>query len=499
MSQWSAPEYYQAPDPRDPRADQGRPWWLWGLVLGLVVLASWVQHRDGSATGKLAGGGSGGGQAASTLKVPEPPGMLGVLGKIMVAGRKDLGSFRDQALRELQMVAQGPVDQLRVAIVLDELELPEAANDALMNARLVLHKTPYEDDVETYRRVRSEGEAPLSDSEKQALIDRHGWFGELVATRPLPETDARRAAVLDAGVGVLAVLLVVGLGMGTGFLIGIGLLIVGLVFYLQGRMKIGRPLPTFQRGVALEMVAIFLLLFIGMKFVGEALASSGGLGRWSLPALLGLQWCLALVIFWPRLRGASSGEMREALGLHRGRGVLNEIGCGIMGYLAGLPIMIASLVVAVGLTFIVEFVRRMREAARQGIDPSQVPSAPFQGPDPTSNPIMQAMGSGDTLTLILLASLVVIWAPLVEETIFRGAMFAELRRWARWPFAAALTAVCFAVVHPYPLLLMVPVAVLGFNFCVLRAWRGSLIAPMTAHFLQNAVALSIMAVLGSQM
>jgi hypothetical protein len=157
----------------------------------------------------------------------------------------------------------------------------------------------------------------------------------LVATRPLPETDARRAAVLDAGVGVLAVLLVVGLGMGTGFLIGIGLLIVGLVFYLQGRMKIGRPLPTFQRGVALEMVAIFLLLFIGMKFVGEALASSGGLGRWSLPALLGLQWCLALVIFWPRLRGASSGEMREALGLHRGRGVLNEIGVRHHGLFGG--------------------------------------------------------------------------------------------------------------------------------------------------------------------
>jgi len=50
----------------------------------------------------------------------------------------------------------------------------------------------------------------------------------------------------------------------------------------------------------------------------------------------------------------------------------------------------------------------------------------------------------------------------------------------------------FGLMHGYELFMLMPVISLGFGFAFLREWRGSLIAPMVAHFLHNATVLTFL-------
>lgn len=110
---------------------------------------------------------------------------------------------------------------------------------------------------------------------------------------------------------------------------------------------------------------------------------------------------------------------------------------------------------------------------------------------PPSNPIAELIESADPWTIGLLVVMAVVWAPIVEETVFRGVLHRHLR--ARLPFAVVglFTAVLFAFMHAYGPLSTPPLIALGFTFAMLREWRGSLIAPMVGHFLHNATAMTL--------
>ena len=97
---------------------------------------------------------------------------------------------------------------------------------------------------------------------------------------------------------------------------------------------------------------------------------------------------------------------------------------------------------------------------------------------------------------MLLASLIVIWAPLVEESVFRGALYRHVRsRWRGLPGlvgSVVVAAGAFAIAHSYVLAGVIMVATLGGWLAMLREWRGSLIAPMTAHALHNGMILVLL-------
>ncbi len=93
--------------------------------------------------------------------------------------------------------------------------------------------------------------------------------------------------------------------------------------------------------------------------------------------------------------------------------------------------------------------------------------------------------------IALIVALATMWAPLAEESVFRGALFRHLRGRMHWVAAGLLSAVAFAVVHNYGLLLTPPLIALGFAFAAMREWRGSLIAPMTAHLLHNGTIMLV--------
>lgn len=91
--------------------------------------------------------------------------------------------------------------------------------------------------------------------------------------------------------------------------------------------------------------------------------------------------------------------------------------------------------------------------------------------------------------MILIMGLACIWAPIVEETFFRGVLFGYLRRRLHWSLAGISTAFLFAVIHPQGWIAVPVLATIGFTLSAIREWRGSIIASMAAHSLNNGAVL----------
>ena len=77
--------------------------------------------------------------------------------------------------------------------------------------------------------------------------------------------------------------------------------------------------------------------------------------------------------------------------------------------------------------------------------------------------------------------------PMIEETLHRGALYRHLRDRLRWPIAVLISASVFACVHT-PMSRWPFVFVGGLGYALLREWRGSLVAPLTAHAVSNLLA-----------
>jgi CAAX protease family protein len=91
---------------------------------------------------------------------------------------------------------------------------------------------------------------------------------------------------------------------------------------------------------------------------------------------------------------------------------------------------------------------------------------------------------------------IVVLAPFAEEIFFRGFFFAGLRtRWSVWP-SALLSGAIFGLVHaPTGPTAAIPLAGLGVGLAWLYDKTGSIWPCMLAHFLNNALAISV--VIGS--
>jgi membrane protease YdiL (CAAX protease family) len=98
-------------------------------------------------------------------------------------------------------------------------------------------------------------------------------------------------------------------------------------------------------------------------------------------------------------------------------------------------------------------------------------------------------GVGIAIAAVLI---IVVAAPLTEELFFRGFFFAGLRsRWSLWPSAIVSGAV-FGLVHaPTGPTAAIPLAGLGVGLAWLYERSGSLWPSITAHFLNNGLAISV--------
>ena len=340
---------------------------------------------------------------------------------------------------------------------------------------LVLHE------LDILRRLYTEGADALSEDQSAQLKARYGYIGHVALTHGKPSSDPVRKALTDQFMSLALFLVLVALVILLGPLIGIVLLILGMVWFFSGKLKMRARVPTPGGSVYLETYALFVGCFCLMA-VGTFVVSNSRYPEFAAFSLL-VQWLLLLTVFWALLRGTSGSDWRQAIGWHTGEGLFKEIGCGIVGYLASVPIYIVGVIITAILLVLKEI---WATQANGGVPPE---------PEPMVNPVFDMIARGDLFILLFLFVLATTWAPIVEESIFRGALYRHLRGRMHWVFSALLTAVLFAFMHDYGPLMVAPLIALGFSFAFMREWRGSIIAPMTAHFIHNFTLMSFMLIL----
>jgi membrane protease YdiL (CAAX protease family) len=405
---------------------------------------------------------------------PSDPGLTGLTlaAKAMVRTTNLLRSMHEKdedpsTAADLDGEAISRVDRLRVAIVAGELEGPEAALDRIQE--LGKEAEPQGDlarDLSWLERIYSDGVKDIPDEARRSLVDRHGWFGELALVWDRTGPVAERERVVGGGGRLVGVVLIL---LGVGGLVLLAGVIVLLYLFLRWRR--GELESRFNEAVGgplyIETFVIFLIGFlivlaapiVAFGFDVEATAGAAAVAEI-------LTWLLVAALAWPLFRGVPWSRFCWDVGLHSGEGVLKEIGCGVLAWLATVPVFVATIVTGI-------IVKRIA-----GVHEESGPSGyPMFQPPPG--------GSWGTLFLGILGAIV--WAPLVEETIFRGALYRYLCPRLRWLGAVLTTGAVFGFVHPYSPAGLIQIGVLGVMLGLMRQWRGSLIAPMVAHFLHNGV------------
>jgi membrane protease YdiL (CAAX protease family) len=477
-SQFEAtPEPELRPDGRVP--DPGSPFaakvaWIFTIILmGVVVGFNQLGGKEEkkSATAQ-----------AAEVEPPDAADPFPMTAKFFVKfaqGWNLDASMRGEVVKSLGPSAKTPADKVRLAIVVADLQGAQAGLDQLKEVGEL--SGALKEDAQTLRKAYEAGGTVDDGADRQRLIEHHGWFGKLAGTYGLKNDDPARAPLLEGAARLIAVAgFAVGV-LGLAFFGGIAACVTMAVMMGSGKVR-GRFVPPAPGGsVFIETVpvfiAAFLLLHLVLGFVAKKYSVNGEPPEWLMPLQLSAQWALIVIPLWPVLaRGMKWSEFRWGLGWHAGRGVLREMGAGVVGYFAGLPLLAVVIAITVGI-FIV------RTAVYQVGHPGENPPTP-------ANPVADLISKGSPGVLAMLFVLATCWAPIVEEAIFRGAMYRQLRTRLGVLAAAGISALAFGCMHGYSFLLLGPVICLGFVFALMREWRGSLIASMTAHFMHNATALA---------
>lgn len=481
-------------DPPDPGTPMSRTIAILLTIFAVVFVVLWQNFPDESKQ-KLFFPNAPQVEHETAIDQPAPGnfGQVDLVGRLFLRGYE---MFKSQDIMS-QFDTQGSryidEDRIRIIMLSAEFEGTDAALDRLEAFRLESLGMESEDDevrielstddlvlkeLNILRTLYTDGQAALTEDETMQLAERYGYIGRVALTHDLPDTDPQRGKLIQGFWGIMLFLILVGLVAILGPLTGLVLLILGMISFFGGRMKMRARVPTPGGSVYLETYMIFVLGFCAMA-VGTFFVGNSSMPELAAFSLL-VQWLLLLTVFWALLRGAKVREWRQAIGWHTGEGVFKEIGCGILAYLASLPIYIIGVIITMVILISKEAIATK---ANGGVPPE---------PEPMVNPVFEMIANGDLFVVLLLFVLATTWAPIVEESIFRGALYRHLRGRLHWVASGIVTGLLFAFMHDYGPLMVAPLIALGFMFAFMREWRGSIIAPMTAHFIHNFTLMALM-------
>ncbi len=328
-------------------------------------------------------------------------------------------------------------------------------------------------DIAILQTLYAQEHQTLDQADQDYLVNRYSKLGKVALTFGLDDDDPARKPLITGAAWVLVMVLLVLFALTVVPLVGTVLLIMAAISLATGKMKLAAHKPARGGSVFLETYGFFILAFLVIAVVGQYIEDRENLHALGV-FIIPLQWALLGTVFWGVLRGMNFTRWRHAIGLHSGKGIFREIGCGIVGYIAAVPLFLLGTLVTIILLF-------FQGALNLGsASDEQLPA----------NPFFDIMASGDLVSILLLFTLATIWAPLCEELIFRGALFRHFSGYVHWSIAALGTAILFAFMHSYGPIFVTPLIALGFSFAFMRQWRGSLIAAITAHFIHNFSLLS---------
>jgi membrane protease YdiL (CAAX protease family) len=437
----------------------------WTVIIGIV---SFMLIRNTLAYQYLA-------KAASTSPSQASPVTLEITARFAVGEnhlllngtQKDPATaerLRKQLMAQVDQMALTPAEKLNAVAVAGELDGDSVALDQLEEITSKLPaNSDLQHDAEILSTIYDSNPSDVSPKDRQALIDRHGWFGKLALSFGRPETDPLRTQVVGAAVHTTVASTVVGVTILLLLFFGSLLLILGIVLAALGRLRFKfLPMPPQDPPVLLETFALWLAAFTAMGLLIRASSHHAGA---AVGEAIGLVLSFAVAL-WPLRRGWSWPQLRGAMGWHSGEGAAKEIACGLIGYIAGLPVMAVGMLISLLLI------------ARSHLQPM--------------HPIAFELSQGGFWTIIGLYFAACIGAPLLEETMFRGALYHHLRSRLRPWLATTMVSFIFAAIHPQGWTLIPALGSIAVVLATLREWRGTLLTSITAHAMNNAIVLTVL-------
>jgi membrane protease YdiL (CAAX protease family) len=371
-----------------------------------------------------------------------------ILGKSTYAISQSVSPWKPQLIKQMNDAAKTPLQQAAAAVVVAELDgaeairAPLAANgstEALALSDWYFEHSPLPADV----------------------VERLGWYGQLAATSGQVDDAPARKPVIDSARKVMITIgSVYGLILVAGF-VGFCLLITAIVLLAMGKIRFRVGAPDGPSHVYVEAFALYLSSYLLGSIVVNLYFRDAPMGFHMVPLVFGV----ALAAVWPMLRGARFATVRTDWGIHAGTNPIVEAFFGVLGYLAGLPLIAAAALVTVVLV-------------------------KLSGTQPT-HPIMSEIAEHPWLIFLL----AVVFAPLTEELLFRGALVSHLRAGVGVVLSALISGLIFAAIHPQGWTLIPVLAGIGAVLAIIRQWRGTLISSITAHALHNGILVTLMILL----
>jgi membrane protease YdiL (CAAX protease family) len=389
-------------------------------------------------------------------------GLLAVQLKALGAGKDNPLSLQtresqDQLIRDMERESHSPEDEVRTAILIGELRGGDAAIGALGKA---VDQTSLEvaQDVTVLKALYEDGPGSLAPPDRDRLVKRYADLGKIALAYGIaPDMEPRKslqsaAFALTVRLGILAA------GFSVVALASLTLFAMACVWAVRGKIRpayVSDPNvgTAFLEGFTIYLI-LFILLGLFLRLVGWANIQFMWVAVLILPVMFG----------WVAWRGVSVDQWRQALGWHRGRGFMVEIAAGLGGYIAGLSVIFVG-------GFVTYLLVRYTGAR-------------------VHSPVVQEL-SGDAWHVLGIYAVACIFAPIMEETMFRGALFHHLRQRWGWAISAPVVAVVFAMLHPQGWVAVPALGAVALVLAALREWRGSLIAPIAAHACNNFIVLTV--------
>ena len=197
------------------------------------------------------------------------------------------------------------------------------------------------------------------------------------------------------------------------------------------------------------MAEFFVGIFIDLKPLGKDFLLM-------LNSLLRDLGAAFFVLYWVKVKyGASLSEV----GL-TGRAWLKNIGRGLMGWIAILPVL---LMVLIGISFFVQKIAY----------------------EPPPQAVVEIyLNESRKNNLLFFTVFVAVLGPMIEEIFFRGFTYTALR--SKWgsPIAMLGSAAIFSALH-FNFIATLPIFILGLFLAYLYEETGSLVPSMTVHVIHN--------------
>ncbi len=455
----------------------------WFLVLGFIVFSLATPYVARQNTGEVQ---------------VQPLGMSDQIEAVYFLGMKYFPGMQESQVQELYEEAASEstgtfYQRLGDVIIAGELVGIEEAEKKLDSLQQQVQDSNYEptqQEVQTEQALRrlyrdyadQAWDGPsLSSEQRQAITESLGWLGQLALEPKERQTPKRQQ--IETGAKNFAMFLVFALllgvaAFGLGAVVGFVAVVMASMGYLRSSLK-----PQTGHGhIYIETFVVWLAGFIGISFVIGFLVPPA----YSLMAnAVGFPASL-VALAWPLLRGVSFNDLCGELGITL-RKLWLEPFAGLLGYIAGFPLLVLSAVFMILLMGIF------------GEQPSVDNFEPVYEP---SHPINDTVSKGGVGVIFWVALMTCVMAPLVEETIFRGVLYRHLRDMtARGRIllstvvSAAVSGFVFAAVHPQGIFVVPVLGTLGFIFAVVREWRGSLVAPMVMHAIHNSMITVMLVIL----